>query len=465
MGKKNIISIVLLGVLAVGLLTLYLLLRDNGSRIPEPEKPSYIVITKLPVETIDRIGLKSGNFDGEFTLEQGTWVRTGEEVFPVKQTAIKSIISIVAANLNAFEKVQNPAGIAEYGLDAPSAVLKLYAGNSLLLELLVGNKLPTTNRYYVKVSGDDSIYICSENYYNYLVHDRADLLETITLPKIADRTQLREVEILNGSETVFHAIYDESNPYDYSTNNMFPWYFLEPLSGHVNAGFNADGWYTKEQRYLQVTYSKLVAFRPADYKRYGLTDDCTKIIVHYTDENKGTLQSYTLIIGASAGDGTSYAKLLDSDWVFAIEDAVANSWRQVNLFPCIYQTALFPGVNLMETITIQTPSEQWVIKNMHVDEEHTICSLNDRRLTTDELNDLSVEIMRLKYSGLSTGEEMGDEVMTISVAVSDDVHKDTCISFYRCNDSVYLVSVDGGADFTMDVRDVNSFLSYMRSFR
>lgn len=465
MGKKNIISIVLLSVLAVGLLVAYLMLRDNGSKIPGPEKPSYIVITKLPVETIDRIALTSGDFDGTFTLDGDTWVRTGEEVFPVKQTAIKSIISIVAANLNAFEKVQNPAGIGEYGLDKPNAVLKLYAGDSLLLELSVGSKLPTTNRYYVKVAGDDSIYICSENYYNYLVHDRAELLESITLPKIADRALLKEVEIVSGAETVFHAIYDESNPYDYSTNNMFPWYFLEPLKGHVNAAFNAEAWYAQEQRYLQVTYSKLVAFRPADFKRYGLTEECTRVIVHYTDESGLKNLSYTLMIGSSAGDGTTYAKLEGNDWVFAVEDAVAESWKRVNLFPCIYQTALFPGVNLLETIRITTPSESWEIRNMHLEEEHTICSLNGRRLSNDELNDLSVQIMRLKYSGLAADEEPGEEVMTIAVEVCESGRKDTCISFYRCNDSVYLVSVDGGADFIMDVRDVKNFLTYMRGLK
>ena len=464
MNKKNIILAAALGVLAVALLAVYLIVSRKPAK-QEENNTNYFAIRKIDTEQVDRLTLKTEQFEGLFLLKGDQWIYEEEDIFPVKQASVNMILSVIVSNLNAFEKLNNPSDIADYGLADPTAVLKVYSGDTCLLELRVGIRVPTQNRYYAMVDGDDSVYVVSDNYYTYLAKSRTDFLESVQLPTIEEWTLLREITITEGENVIFHAIHDENNPYDYSGVNLFNWYIKEPLNGFCNADLNGDAWYEMLQRYLHVTYDKPVAYRPANLATYGLNNPHTSISVRYADRYGREDYVYTVDFGNETEDGGVYMKLRELDWVFLMNADVAAAWKDINVFNVCHKTVFFPSGKTFKKITVTAGTDRWEFVNTDTNLETPVYALNGKTLTTDAFTGWSQKVLLLKYSERVTSDEHGAEVMTIETDVADpDVRKNMKIVFYEYSDSVYLVSVNGAVDFAIDVRKVNDFIEYMKSF-
>jgi hypothetical protein len=463
MNKKNLILIIVLSVLAVGLLAVYLIFKDDKPKEPEEQTPAYFVIREVPTERINRISLKTAKFDGTFKKNVDRWVNEGE-VFPVNQSTVNVIVSVIASNLNAFERVNNPSAPEDYGFASPNATLWLYDGEEELLCLYVGNKLPTQNRYYAMVEGDASVYVVSDNYYSYLVKEQSDFLENVTLPSIDDSALLREVTVEQGGETVFHAIYDARNPYDYSGVGLFNWYILEPLNGFANADLNDDTWYGQMDRYLHISYQKLVDYRPTGYQKYGLDNPSTTVVVRYADSAGNENLSYTILFGSTTEDGGIYAKIDGMEWVFLMDSEMAESWNTIDIFGCCYKTVFFPTAKEFNSITVRAGGNEWIFVNKSTDADEVNYALNGSAISSADFNAWSQKLLSLKYSERITTGEPGKEILTIETDMKNQpLRKNMTIRFYAYSDAVYLVSVNDKIDFTIDVRKVNDFIDYMNS--
>lgn len=463
--KKNYLIIILLAVLAIGLGVLYFLLK-NGTNPQEQQTASYFTIKTIDTQQIDRVVLQSGEFTGEFLKSNGGWIREEEGVFPVKQSAVDNIVSIIAANLRAFSKVENPAALSEYGLDNPLAALKLYNGESLLLELLVGRKHPSQEKYYMKIAGDDNVYIVSDNYYRYLVLKREDFLEDVRLPYIEDKLYLREIKVSGEDIAPLHAVYDENNPYDYSSTKSFRWYFTEPFEAPVNADLSADTWELVIDRYRTVSYENLVAFRPSDYKRYGLDEPYATVYVRYTNAAGTSDQEYKLYIGNQNDAGLYYARVEGVDWVFQMKSDTVDGLIKTDVSGWYYKTIFFPGVNVFEKLVIKTPDKTWEITSKTGSEEETVYIMNGKDLPDDVRSAWVSQFLLLKYKGMTNEEISGAEVLSFDIVVKNpETHASRNFTFYEKNESVYLVAIDGIVQFTADVRDVNEFIELMKSFK
>ncbi|MBQ6105202.1 MAG: DUF4340 domain-containing protein [Lachnospiraceae bacterium] len=465
MKKSNIILIVLLSLMAVGLCVLYFVMKDRKDK-PGKEKTNYFTITTLDTEKINRIALKNDGFDGEFVKSGDEWIREDAGVFPVNQANVTNIISIIAANLRAFSKVENPAALSEYGLSEPPITLKLYSDETLLIELYVGRKHPSKEWYYMKIAGDDNVYIVSDNYHRYLSMSREEFLENIRLPYIEDKTLLREIQISGDNVTPLHAIYEVNNPYDYSSTKSFRWYFTEPFKTHVNADLSTDTWEGAIDRYRTVSYESLVAFRPSDFGRYGLENPAATVYVRYTNAAGTTDQSYTLYIGNQNADGLYYARIKGIDWVFLMRSDVVKGMLETDVASWYYKTIFFPGLNVFEKMTVKAAGRTFEFVGKTGSEGETVYVVNGRDLPDEEREEWARLFLQLKYKGMTDEEATGKEVLSFEVVVKDnDTHTGMTVTFYEKNDSVYLVAIDGIVEFTADVRDVNDFIAFMESMK
>lgn len=142
MKRSSMISLGLLVVAAIGLTVLFILLKNKDNKPTEPGKEEFFTVKTINVESVDRIVLKSTLYDAVFTRQEDTWYNDTDFL---NQSAVSQIPDSLLANLRAIAKVENPAADSEYGLDAPSAVLTAYAGETQLVCIELGNKVPTKN--------------------------------------------------------------------------------------------------------------------------------------------------------------------------------------------------------------------------------------------------------------------------------------------------------------------------------
>lgn len=464
MNKKNVLPLAALAGAALVLVVIYVFLQVRQKQTPDGPgdfTTEYFEAVLVDTSKIDRIVIQNDKFEGAFYKEGENWKHEGEEFFPVKQKVFDNLFSILLSHLNAFSVLEKPAELSQYGLDNPKGQLRLYQGEQELIAISLGDRLPTQEMYYCKFSGDDKVYTVSTNYHRFLTMAREDFLEELNLPQIADTSQLLEIQVCMG-DAVMHAVHDENNPYDYSGKNVFDWYFLEPYGRIVNADF--DTWHTQCENYLQFSYHSLVDYMPASLARYGLEEPEGKLTVTYRSQNGQETASYTILLGAKDEKGDYYVKLQGSDWIMTMAPEIVEMRFATDTYPWVYKNILWPGVQVLETVTITSKDFTHVLSIETVTGEdggQTAQGLWDNQLLTKEdFTLVQSALLNLQIVALAKEEiSSEDAVLTITVKVRDeDKQKNQTIAFLPYNTEAYAISVDGQVDFVIDKRKVEAFL-------
>ena len=219
-------------------------------------------------------------------------------------------------------------------------------------------------------------------------------------------------------------------------------------------------------RYRTVSYENLVAFRPADYKRYGLDTPYATVYVRYTNAAGTSNQEYTLFIGNQNNDGLYYARVEGIDWIFLMKSETVNALIKTDVSSWYYKTIFFPGINVFEKLVIRTPDRTWEITGKIGAEEETVYVLNGNDLPDDVRSAWVSQFLLLKYKGMTNEEITGQEVLSFDITVKNaQTHASRNFTFYEKNESVCIVAIDGVVQFTADVRDVNDFITLMKTLK
>lgn len=463
MNKKKMLPLLALIGGAIILVVIYAVLQGKDKKNPtgqENSQVTYFEARKIDTTKVNRIGVKNDSFSGAFYLEDGTWKHEGEEFFPVRQKSFDNLFNILLSNLNAFSELKEPAALSEYGLQNPQGEMRIYQDDTLMLGILLGNKVPTQEQYYCMFEGDSKVYTVSVNYNRFLSMKREEYLEELNLPQIADTKQLIEVTVTNENGT-FRVVRDEKNPYDYSGSGVFDWYFAAPYQHVVNADF--DTWFTQCDNYLQFPYQSLVSYMPTNLAQYGLDEPSASLKVVYRSQNGKEENSYTLLLGNKDENGSYYAKMDGNDWVMLLSSQIVDRRFETTTFPWVSKHVLWPGIKVLDTVTFTTPDWEHVLKISTVEEdgkETTVGTYDGTLLSKEEFTVLQQEILNLHYSAEpSRTVEDAEPVLTITVKVKDEEkNKGETISFLPYNTEAYAVSVDGVVDFLIDKRELDTFL-------
>ena len=149
-----------------------------------------------------------------------------------------------------------------------------------------------------------------------------------------------------------------------------------------------------------------------------------------------------------------------------MDNDVISYMTNINVFNHLYQTVFYPSVATFDKVTMKTPREEWILQNLHTGADKPAYSLNGNPVSQESMTSWSSKVLQLKYCGIATDEEPGEEVFSIQVSVNNkEKLQDTDLRFYEYGNGVYLVSVNGVLDFMMDTRYVDDFIAFMRDMK
>lgn len=470
MKKKKMIPLLALLAAAAVLVALYLALSLKEKEEPQPsgEEAVFFQVKAIAVESVDRIEISNASFSGSFVRDGEVWRYGGsDEFFPVRQKTIENLISILLSNLNAFQVLEDPAELSEYGLAEPVAELTAYAGEQELVGISLGNALPTKEQYYCMFSGDPKVYTVSVNYQRFLTTAREDFLAELELPSVAEISQLQEIE-LTGALGSFHAVRDAANPYDYSGKAVFDWYFSEPYARPVNADY--DAWYQQCAYYLSFSYESLAAYMPQDVSVYGLSEPTARLTVVYTSQSGNERSSYTLELGSEDENGNYYARLAGSDWIMTISPKTAENRFSGNVYPWVCKTIVWPGTHGIASLSFAFDGEEHTLA-IALDESgdgsgEAVGAWDGETLSQERFFSIQSDLLSLRISASAEHDAVGEEaVLTIRVEVRDtETMRGQTVEFLPYNEEAYAVCVDGTVDFLVDKRDLTLYLEQLRSY-
>lgn len=92
--------------------------------------------------------------------DDNVWRLTEPQPGEADNTTVNSTASQLA-KLNATRKLESPGNLGDYGLANPSTKLRLTTKDGGSSEIDVGAKTPDSSAYYVKLAGQDPVYVVS----------------------------------------------------------------------------------------------------------------------------------------------------------------------------------------------------------------------------------------------------------------------------------------------------------------
>ena len=280
--KALIIAIICLAAAAV----LYLLVVKLSQKSEEADSSDdALVISSVDSDQITAISYEKDGKSLSFMKEDGTWYDAEDKSFPVDQDSLTTMTNALGA-VSATRKLDSPEDLSEYGLDSPVLTVRYTASDGKEAEFTVGDTNDAAGGSYLKISGDDAVYLVASDFadtFNSDIYQLADMesFPTITSDSITDinvKSGSHTLEIKNdsdGGRTVLENGEEKENCAESSVTQ-----FINTVTG--------------------ITFKSHVEYNCKDWSKYGLDKPAADISVDYTTTETVTETSTETVTGTSA---------------------------------------------------------------------------------------------------------------------------------------------------------------------
>lgn len=280
--KALIIAIICLAAAAV----LYLLVVKLSQRSEDADSSDdSLVISSVDSDQITAISYEKDGKSLSFMKEDGTWYDAGDKSFPVDQDSLTTMTNALGA-VSATRKLDSPEDLSEYGLDSPVLTVRYTASDGKEAEFTVGDTNDAAGGSYLKISGDDAVYLVASDFadtFNSDIYQLADMesFPTITSDSITDinvKSGSHTLEIKNdsdGGRTVLENGEEKENCAESSVTQ-----FINTVTG--------------------ITFKSHVEYNCKDLSKYGLDKPAADISVDYTTTETVTETSAETVTETSA---------------------------------------------------------------------------------------------------------------------------------------------------------------------
>lgn len=298
--KALIIAMICLAAAAV----LYLLvvkMNQKEANSESDDSDDSLVISSVDSGQITAISYEKDGKSLSFIKEDGTWYDAEDKKFPVNQDSLTTMTNTLGA-VSATRKLEKPEALSEYGLDSPVLTVRYTASDGKEAEFIVGDTNDAAGGAYLKISGDDAVYLVSSDFadsFNSDIYQLADMesFPTITSDSITDisvNSNGHTLEIKNDSEggqTVLENGKEQENCASSSVSQ-----FISAVTG--------------------ITFKSHVEYNCKDLSKYGLDQPTADVTVDYTT---------TETVGSGDSDDSESANSTDGTKAASAESAAENT--------------------------------------------------------------------------------------------------------------------------------------------
>lgn len=227
------------------------------------------------------------------------WSVAGMEGYPFSSSTLESLANVAGHAYASKEIETNAADLSLYGLDHPSAILRVCLKNGEIHEIKFGNEIPSG--YYDYVTLDDTGRVCTVSS---TTGDRvrASLLDLLDKNKIMDLdvNELTKVEFIRAKDQL-HLKADVKLVGEAGSGSE---YLDFTITEPVRRTGSSDGLTKLVNEAASASVVSFVELNPKDLSVYGLEEPAYTFIL---TTPKKTVQ---LSIGAAA-DGSNYYAMTD----------------------------------------------------------------------------------------------------------------------------------------------------------
>ena len=487
--KALIIAIICLAAAAV----LYLLVVKLSQKSEEADSSDdSLVISSVDSDQITAISYEKDGKSLSFMKEDGTWYDAEDKSFPVDQDSLTTMTNALGA-VSATRKLDSPEDLSEYGLDSPVLTVRYTASDGKEAEFTVGDTNDAAGGAYLKISGDDAVYLVASDFadtFNSDIYQLADMesFPTITSDSITDinvKSGSHTLEIKNdsdGGRTVLENGEEKENCAESSVTQ-----FINTVTG--------------------ITFKSHVEYNCKDLSKYGLDKPAADISVDYTTtetvtetsaetvtetsaesvqetadteetesetETVQVAKQLILHIGSQNEDGDYYAALDGSKEVHVVSGDTIKELIEKKAADFTDNTILSGSLNNAKGIDVAIGSDSWHLVKKEVAKADDTADSAETEAETEEkwyAGDTEIALTDLSsaYSDLSgmsaekildtAAKSTGDAAISVTVKWEDDT--ETTVSFTVYDSSFHLAEINGEARKLVNKRDVEKLVEDM----
>lgn len=454
-------SVIGLAVLGLVVLLLSVTAPDDGEEDDTETTTTTTVDPALVLQPEDKgeiVSITVENSLGTYTVKlhehdkESHWIIDGTDIDEklLSQSNMQSLAAAVT-NMTARSVIEeNPADLAQYGLEEPEARVTVnYTDGSFVL--LIGDTVTSGSANYIMVEGDPTVY----SYYSYLISsfissDEMSLVNTAVMPaydndaapsikKITVTRKDWEVpvilealpEVPEGSDSIQIYTYTFTSPGDVYLDLYNGNEFLYGLYGLTAA----------KAAYLEVTDETKAAtglddpFCEVDmlvedviYRLY-IGDAITEEI---TDEETGVVTTVTTGYYGISNKVSDVIYIFSPESVFWATMGATDYMSKMFLVPYIYdvETVSYHDANVEFTVTITGNNDE---NAMYLDGE---------KMDSGLFRSFYQYLVSCRGEEMYTDEERGDFIAEYTYKYEDDRGDDT-VTFYTSEDRTVIIAING----------------------
>jgi len=463
MKKRNSFTMVsLLMVLAV-LIVLYFAYNKNDNP-KELEDKNTSLEENIDVASIDTDKVNSVHYiakDADITLilENDRWISENDPLRPINQSYVVNMINLLE-KVNARRMVsENVDDLSEYGLDNPSAYLKLTMEDGTSLTLKVGDKSTGINGNYGMVNEDEKVYLLNPTYGAGLEYSDIDFTAVESKPEISAET-IEHIQVINRDGDDFELIMDNDNKYNYLNSNISNWVITKPYDGAYAADTSKIS--EVQGKYTDFSFQSCVDYRGENFGQYGLEDPAASVYVKYDDNE------YTLYVGDKLGENNYYVKREGSHYVYTMKASLVDVMINREAFDVLNPLILIPNIDNVNNIDIKIEGTAYKMEikrtntsNDDGKEEVTEAYyINDKELEGEGFKKVYQNMISASYDTEIKEdikiEDNTNPYLTIKYNIKGDDNTSYQVSFLPYDDSFYLVDTSNKINFFADKRQIDN---------
>lgn len=284
---KLISGVAVLAVLSCAYLGVTSYVDSQEEKEAEAADTSVSLVDMEPKNIISVSFLSESGEQEIFEKKEDSWIKKGEEDFPVSQDTIDGAVNSLAA-LDADQELTEPEDLSEYDLDKPQNEIVLTAQDGSETVLLVGMKNEASAQYYVKRSDQDKVYLVSGTALESFMGTAYQFAEADSFPTVTSAA-IKEVQV------------DKENGYTLSQDKDSLYWYVSDGKTSEQADTSKAGAVTSAVGSL--TYGDFVDYHCADPAKYGF--DTPYAIISATYMAEEDTEADTDVSEASEQDGSS----------------------------------------------------------------------------------------------------------------------------------------------------------------
>ena len=416
--------------------------------------------------------------------------------------------------VSATRKLDSPEDLSEYGLDSPVLTVRYTASDDKEAEFTVGDTNDAAGGSYLKISGDDAVYLVASDFadtFNSDIYQLADMesFPTITSDSITDinvKSGSHTLEIKNDSDGGRIVLENGEEKENCASSSVTQ--FINTVTG--------------------ITFKSHVEYNCKDLSKYGLDKPTADISVDYTTaetvtetsaesiqetadteetesetETVEVAKQLILHIGSQNEDGDYYAALDGSKEVHVVSGDTIKELIEKKAADFTDNTILSGSLNNAKSIDVAIGSDSWhLVKQEVAKADDTVDSaetegtdsekatettdatadettadaekVDESETETEEkwyAGDTEIALTDLSsaYSDLSgmsaekildtAAKSTGDAAISVTVKWEDDT--ETTVSFTVYDSSFHLAEINGEARKLVNKRDVEKLIEDM----